>query len=97
MENHFGADVARTYDAGTDLEAVARTVATLRVLAAGGRALEFAVGTGRIALPLAQAGVEVAGIELSAESLRGSYALAQPSSDADLQRVVALAETTPAQ
>jgi SAM-dependent methyltransferase len=38
-----------------------------------GRALEFAVGTGRVALPLAARGVQVAGIELSphmAEVLR---------------------------
>lgn len=32
---------------------------------AGGRSLEFAAGTGRIALPLARRGVEVCGIELS--------------------------------
>lgn len=34
-------------------------------LAVGGTALEFGVGTGRIALPLAQRGVKVHGIELS--------------------------------
>lgn len=34
-------------------------------LAVGGTALEFGLGTGRIALPLAQRGVEVHGIELS--------------------------------
>jgi SAM-dependent methyltransferase len=33
--------------------------------AGGGRALEFAIGTGRIALPLAQRGVPVHGIDLS--------------------------------
>ncbi|WP_439656693.1 class I SAM-dependent DNA methyltransferase [Lentzea sp. HUAS TT2] len=39
---------------------------TVRFLAGFGKsALEFAVGTGRIALPLAQAGVAVDGIELS--------------------------------
>jgi len=37
----------------------------LAELAAGGRALEFAIGTGRIALPLSARGVDVAGIELS--------------------------------
>ncbi|MGV9360865.1 class I SAM-dependent methyltransferase [Amycolatopsis sp. NPDC003731] len=31
----------------------------------GGRALEFAIGTGRIAVPLAERGVSVTGIELS--------------------------------
>src|SRR5713226_10410514 len=34
-------------------------------IAAGGRALELGIGTGRIALPLAQRGVPVHGIELS--------------------------------
>lgn len=34
-------------------------------LAAGGRTLEFAIGTGRVAVPLAERGVPVAGIELS--------------------------------
>lgn len=37
----------------------------LRVLAEGGPALEFAVGTGRIGVPLSAAGVSVTGIELS--------------------------------
>jgi hypothetical protein len=34
-------------------------------LAGGGRALELAIGTGRIALPLAASGIDVHGIELS--------------------------------
>jgi SAM-dependent methyltransferase len=49
------------------------TVDLLSQLARGGRALEFAVGTGRVALPLAARGVPVDGIELSpymAERLR---------------------------
>ena len=33
-------------------------------LAGDGRALEMAIGTGRVAVPLAEAGVPVAGIEL---------------------------------
>jgi SAM-dependent methyltransferase len=40
-------------------------VERLAELAAGGRALEFAIGTGRIALPLAQRGVRVVGIDNS--------------------------------
>jgi SAM-dependent methyltransferase len=40
-------------------------VARLAELAAGGRALELAIGTGRVAVPLALAGVPVSGIELS--------------------------------
>jgi SAM-dependent methyltransferase len=39
--------------------------AVLAELAAGGPALEFAVGTGRVALPLSAAGVPVYGLELS--------------------------------
>ena len=41
------------------------TVDRLRALSDGGRALEMAIGTGRVAVPLAEAGVAVAGIELS--------------------------------
>jgi SAM-dependent methyltransferase len=41
------------------------TVETLARLADGGRALEFAVGTGRVALALREAGVDVTGLELS--------------------------------
>jgi SAM-dependent methyltransferase len=40
------------------------TVERLRALAGGGRALEMAIGTGRVAVPLAEAGVAVAGVEL---------------------------------
>src|SRR4051794_26160824 len=45
-------------------------VARLAALAAGGPALEFAIGTGRIAVPLHAAGVAVTGIELSGPMLR---------------------------
>ena len=38
----------------------------LAELAAGGPALELAIGTGRVALPLSQRGIEVHGVELSA-------------------------------
>src|SRR5436305_11992239 len=44
---------------------VGPTVERLAQLAGDGRALEFAVGTGRIALPLAERGVPVAGIDNS--------------------------------
>jgi len=60
---------AQSYDTpGTGMfadEVLKPTVARLAELAAGGRALEFAIGTGRVAVPLAQAGVRVSGIELS--------------------------------
>ncbi len=42
-----------------------QTVDCLAALAGEGRALEFAVGTGRVAIPLAERGVPVTGIELS--------------------------------
>ncbi len=42
------------------------TVEVLAELADGGATLEFAIGTGRVALPLAATGVRVSGIELSA-------------------------------
>lgn len=60
----FGPEVARRYDdhaRGDEAE----TVEFLADLARGGRALEFAVGTGRIAIPLSNHGVGVDGIELS--------------------------------
>jgi SAM-dependent methyltransferase len=41
------------------------TVDVLHELSNGGRALEFAIGTGRVALPLSARGVSVVGIELS--------------------------------
>jgi SAM-dependent methyltransferase len=44
---------------------VAQVAGVLAGLADGGRALELAIGTGRIALPLAQRGVPVHGIDMS--------------------------------
>nr|WP_205843575.1 class I SAM-dependent methyltransferase [Nakamurella deserti] len=46
-------------------ELLQRTVRFLQNEAAGGRVLEFAVGTGRVALALAARGVPVDGVELS--------------------------------
>jgi SAM-dependent methyltransferase len=69
QENYFGEDVAARYDDGSgpqfDPEVIRATVDLLAELAGGGAALEFAVGTGRVALPLAASGVRVSGIELS--------------------------------
>ena len=45
-------------------------VEQLSRLANGGRALEFAIGTGRVALPLARRGVEVCGVDLSESMVR---------------------------
>ncbi len=55
-------DPTRTEFADEDIEA---TVAFLTQLAGDGHALEFGVGTGRIALPLAQRGVPTHGIDMS--------------------------------
>ena len=60
----FGYEVSKRYDDGPRGDE-SETVAFLARLAGGRDALEFAVGTGRIALPLARAGVRVDGIELS--------------------------------
>lgn len=68
--NYFGDDVATRYDesAGSMFEpqVLGPTVDRLAEFAGNRAALEFAVGTGRVALPLAARGVRVSGIELSA-------------------------------
>ncbi|HEX5299015.1 MAG TPA: class I SAM-dependent methyltransferase [Streptosporangiaceae bacterium] len=69
-DGYFGEDVAATYDDGFeghfDPAVIEVTAAALADLAGpAGRALEFAIGTGRVALPLAARGVEVHGIDLS--------------------------------
>lgn len=66
----FDEQVAATYHitsaARFDPAVLGPTVDFLAEMAGDGRALEFAVGTGRVALPLSARGVDVAGIELSA-------------------------------
>lgn len=52
-------------DQWTGVFPVEATVARLKELAGDGPALELAIGTGRIALPLKAAGVEVHGIDIS--------------------------------
>jgi SAM-dependent methyltransferase len=64
-ENYFGEDVAERYDSSTADMPVEPIVDFLVERARGGPALELGVGTGRIALPLAERGVRVHGIELS--------------------------------
>ena len=46
-------------------EALEPAVQRLLDLAEGGRVLEFAIGTGRVAIPLFERGIEVAGIEIA--------------------------------
>jgi SAM-dependent methyltransferase len=68
-EDHFGERVAARYDESTaelfDPAVVGPVVDFLAGLAGQGAALELGIGTGRIALPLAERGVRVHGIDLS--------------------------------
>ncbi|MDT0445202.1 class I SAM-dependent methyltransferase [Streptomyces johnsoniae] len=68
-EDVWNVQVAQSYDTpGAGMfapEVLEPAVDRLAELAAGGRALEFAIGTGRVAVPLARRGVPVAGVELS--------------------------------
>jgi SAM-dependent methyltransferase len=80
----WGRDVAEVYDAASaamfDPVLLDPAVDVLCDLARGGPALELAIGTGRVALPLSARGVTVQGIELSphmVEQLR-----AKPGADA---------------
>jgi SAM-dependent methyltransferase len=70
QEEIWDVDAARGYDTpGTGMfapEVLGPTVDRLAELANGGQALEFAIGTGRVAIPLTERGVPVTGIELSA-------------------------------
>lgn len=62
----YGDTVADVYDdRHQDREVLTPVVALLAELAAGGKALELGIGTGRVALPLAERGVEVHGIDSS--------------------------------
>ncbi|MFG3203598.1 class I SAM-dependent methyltransferase [Streptomyces sp. NPDC048192] len=69
QENIWDTAAAQRYDTpGTGMfapEVLTPTVTRLAELAEGGAALEFAIGTGRVAVPLAERGVPVTGIELS--------------------------------
>lgn len=63
-ESTYGDQIADVYDDWyTDLDQA--IIPTLVELVQGGRALELGIGTGRVALPLHQAGVEVHGIDAS--------------------------------
>ena len=68
-DQHLDPVVAANYDARVterfDPSLLEATTERLAELAGTGRALEFAIGTGRVALPLSTRGVEVHGIELS--------------------------------
>jgi len=69
QEDIWDAGRARRYDTAASgmfaPDVLGPTVDRLAELAGDGRALEFAIGTGRVAIPLAERGVPVTGIELS--------------------------------
>ena len=82
-KGYFGEQVAADYDAHSasmfDPAAVDPAVDRLAELAGGGPALELAIGTGRLALPLAGRGVRVAGIDNSEAML--SHLRAKPGAE----------------
>ena len=61
----FGDEISKRYAAAETRGDEEETVAFLARLAGGRHALEFAIGTGRVALPLIRSGVNVDGIEQS--------------------------------
>jgi SAM-dependent methyltransferase len=80
----WGQEIAEVYDKTYDLKSEATVlepiVDLLAGLAHGGPVLEFAVGTGRVALPLSARGIAVHGIELSPHMAR--QLRAKPGADA---------------
>ena len=73
-ETTFGKIYADEYDERHDPGTTEESVALIADLAAGGRLLEFAIGTGRMALPLAARGFDISGIEGSLEMTRRLHA-----------------------
>jgi SAM-dependent methyltransferase len=73
QEDIWDREAAQSYDTpGSGMfapDVLGPTVDRLAELAGDGRALEFAIGTGRVAIPLAARGVPVTGIELSGPML----------------------------
>lgn len=79
----FDERIARTYDGDSASmfapEVIDPTVDFLAELADGRRVLEFAIGTGRVGLPLSATGVNVTGIELSEAMV--AVMMAKPGAD----------------
>ena len=74
MTDHFAGRIADTYDRDLPesfspavLDPAVRSLATL---ARNGPCLEFAIGTGRVALPLQKMGLQIDGIEYSPDMVR---------------------------
>jgi SAM-dependent methyltransferase len=90
----YGDAIADVYDDWyADVSDVEGTVAAVAALAAGGPVLELGIGTGRIALPLAAAGVEVHGVDASAAMLERLRS--KPGGDALPTTVADFAERLP--
>ncbi|MBN2625580.1 MAG: class I SAM-dependent methyltransferase [Spirochaetales bacterium] len=72
-ENYFGEEIAADYDRTlgehSDPSWITSCVEVLEEYAGKGKALEFGIGTGRIALPLSMRGVLVEGMDLSPQML----------------------------
>lgn len=84
FDDHFAGEVAARYDATLGAmgspETLDPTLDLLADLAGDGAALELAIGTGRVALPLASRGVPVSGIDLSPDMV--AQLAAKPGADA---------------
>jgi len=81
-EATYGDRIAEVYDErylGSFAEDTPAAVSFLKDLAGNGPALELGIGTGRVAVPLAEAGVEVHGIDASGVML--AKLKAKPGSD----------------
>ncbi|HEV7824551.1 MAG TPA: class I SAM-dependent methyltransferase [Mycobacteriales bacterium] len=81
----YGSHIADIYDDTVRHLPTAAPVERLALLAGGGPVLEFGIGTGRLALPLAARGLTVAGIDGSPEMVD---ALRAKPGGADLEVVV---------
>jgi SAM-dependent methyltransferase len=94
-QNRFVGPVADAYDTDSpemfEPALLAATADFLAAAARGGRALEFAIGTGRVALPLSQRGVPVHGIDISADMI--DLLRRKPGADAIATTVGDFAET----
>jgi SAM-dependent methyltransferase len=95
-DGYFGEEVAAhfddVYDWQNEAAVVDPMVDFLAELAGDGRALELAIGTGRIGLPLARRGVPVHGIELSRAMV--ARLQAKPGSEAVAVTIGDMATTT---